>query len=174
MKQFPLPDDIQYTAGAASPPPISFGFLARLGQRWLGIAGQRQDFDALGRVLAAKDQEIAGMRRDLEHLALALQRMAQPLNDAHTIARSVQDRLLYHEQRVPVLAGSRKAYDATIRRERKRRQQLVDDTPSLSEKGKAYVFANGTLPPDTAAAPDVERTLSLVREAEGVDTADSP
>lgn len=161
--------------GPPSPavPPHRSGWLATLLQRWLGISDQRRDFDALGRVLEVKDQELAGVRRDLEHLAMALQRMAQPLTEATTIGRGLQDRLLFHEQRVPALAGSKKAYESAVKRERKRRQQLADDHPALSEEGRAYVFATGRLPAESPA-PDVERTLSLVREAEGDTAADSP
>lgn len=146
-------------ASNAPAPPRTFGWLARLLQRWLGVADQRQDFDRLATTLASNDQEtagaIAGARRDLEETAKVMQRFANQLGETSNLANRSADRLGWHESHVAVLMRSRKSYQAAVTRETRRREKLIAANPAWSEAMRAHVQRTGDLPP--AVDPMVPR-----------------
>jgi hypothetical protein len=127
-------------------PPRTFGFLARWIRRWLGIADQQHDFDALGMTLSVKDQMIDADRQRLGQVAAGLDQVAAQLNRTTNGFISVNDRLTWHEQHVPSLGGSRKSYDLTMKREKARREQLIEQHPELTPAEQQHVRATGKLP----------------------------
>lgn len=143
-------------ASNAPTAPRTFGLVARLLMRWLGIADQRHDFDALAMTLALKDLMVEGQRRDLDRLTAYLQGTAEQLNRTTRGAASTDDRLSFYEARVALLVRAKRTYDAWIAREIKRRERIVAANPQLSDEAKAYVRATGKLPETNGAAkPEV-------------------
>lgn len=137
-------------------PPAGPSLLERI-RRWLElpalVAGQRRDFDALAQVLEVRDAQVRAMAERLEAQDRLLGQAVGQLNRNSSGLAQLDDRLAHHEKTVPSLAGSRRAYDATVRREVKRRQALIAEHPELSEAGRQQVMHTGRLPMP-AAAPD--------------------
>jgi hypothetical protein len=169
-------------ASNAPAAPRPFGPLATLLRRWLGIADQRHDFDALGMTLHMKDLEAAGLRRDLEAHDRALQSLTRNHGNTSGNLMRLLDRVAWHERRVPALIGSKKAYDAALAREKAKRERLIAEHPELTEAERQRVMQTGALPEPISAGEGAEseadlttapeRRLALVRAAEGIDQAD--
>lgn len=100
------------------------------------VDGQRADFDQLGGVLQRRDQDVDA----------AAERHTQQVGQIINIVRGLQDKLAWHESRVPQLRRSAQGYAAAVAKEKARREQLVTDHPELSEEGKAVVRRTGKLP----------------------------
>lgn len=140
----------------APAPPRRFGLVARIVRHWLGIADQRHDFNALAITLNAKDQTAESDRQRLLWLGKLVSQIAPQLDRTTAGVISLTDRLTWHEQRVPALAGSKKAYDLALKRERARREQLIEQHPEWTEEQRQSVRGTGQLPPEKAPAPAEE------------------
>lgn len=142
------------TPAANRPAPArTFGLLARVVRRWLGIADQQHDFDALGMTLAVKDQVGTADRTQLGRHAELLDEIAAQLNRTTNGMIGLTDRLRWHEKRVPGLAGSSKAYDLAMKREQRRRKKLIEDHPELSAAAKQHVLETGDVPEPAPKQP---------------------
>lgn len=129
--------------------------------------------DALPQVVVALEKETTKVSENLQHIG---QNHAGAINDLHM-------RLGHYERTVPGIAGAKRALESRIRREQKRRQDLIAAHPELTEAARNHVLQTGQLP-ETAARPQADggegpeseaemraaedaTALRLVREAEG-------
>lgn len=133
-----------------TPPPVnqpaparSFGPVARLVRRWLGVDDQRRDFDALGTTLEMKDQLVDGQRRQLEKHAEVIAKLNERIQGAVSIAVRVNDRLAWHER--SALARSRQQYELAVAKEKARREDYIAEHPELSEAEASEYRATGKL-----------------------------
>lgn len=141
-------------------PPRAFGWLARQLRRWLGIADQRHDFDALAYTLSVKDGIVEGLGRDLFDQHRQLAHLTEQLHHVASLAGSLQDRLHWYETRVPQIGVAKQAYDLAVKREQKRRGQAIKDHPEWTNDEKQSMWRTGKLPEPPDDAPQSQPPAS--------------
>jgi hypothetical protein len=173
MTTTPIPDTAPAepvplsAAQASAAHELTYGWLARLLRRWLGIAHQRREFNQLGEVLTLRDQTMQANTAELGKHDGWIRTLVDQLNRTTGIATGVQSKLGFYEARVPQMRTAQKLYDQAVEREKKRRETLIRDHPEWSPAEQHHVRVTGKLSEGVAVMPtdlpaDVQAAIEAI------------